>query len=167
VDRQFNDGSYVNDFHVDQMLYFGGRPQRAFRLTRGFLTGAPTLTYAGTFEALTSLPVAITSSNFVTDLEAGLVNVNGLDLGGAFVRITYNAGFTLDPNEKGQFDPALVPSWLQTAARLQCRLGLNDQPFLTDGEDKATVKQVQDMLSHIVADKSRGFMDTLYSIVGV
>ena len=146
----FDDGSYVNDFHIDQMLYFGGRPQRALRLTRGFLTGAPTLTYAGTFEALTTLPTTITASNFVADLEAGLVNINGLDLGGAYVRISYSAGFTVDANEKDQFDPALVPDWLKTAARLQCRLGLNDQPFLTDGEEKATVKQVEDMLAHIV-----------------
>jgi hypothetical protein len=167
LDRQFNDGSYVNDFHVDQMLYFGGRPQRAFRLTRGFLTGAPTLTFANTFEALTTLPVAITASNFVADLEAGLINVNGLDMGGAYVRVSYSAGFTVDPNEKGQFDPALVPDWLQTAARLQCRLGLNDQPFLTNGEETSTIKQVEDMLAHIVADKSRGFMDTLDPIVGV
>jgi hypothetical protein len=73
----------------------------------------------------------------------------------------------VDPNEKGQFDPALVPSWLQTAARLQCRIGLNDQPFLTDGEDRATVKQVEDMLAAIVAEKTRGWMDTLDPIVGV
>ncbi len=41
IGTPFDDGSYVNDFHVDQMLYFGGRPQRAFRLTRGFLTATP------------------------------------------------------------------------------------------------------------------------------
>ena len=38
----FDDGSYVNDFFIDSTLWFGGRPQRALRLTRGFLTGAPT-----------------------------------------------------------------------------------------------------------------------------
>ncbi len=83
------------------------------------------------------------------------------------MRMSYGAGFIVDPNEKDQYDPTAVPDCLQTAARLQCRLGLNDQPFLTDGEDKATVKQVEDMLVHIVADKSRGWMDTLDAIVGV
>jgi hypothetical protein len=78
------------------------------------------------------------------------------------VRIAYSAGFTVDANEKNQFDPALVPDWLKTAARLQCRLGLNDQPFLTDGEEKSTVKQVEDMLAHIVvASKARRWVDTL------
>ena len=167
IGTAFDDGSYTNDFHIDSTLWFGGRPQRALRLTRGFLIGAPTLTYAGTFEALTTLPTTITTSNYVADLEAGLVNINGLDLSGQFVRVAYGAGFTVDPNEKDQFDPALVPDWLKTAARLQCRLGLNDQPFLTDGEEEATVKQVEDMLASIVASKARGFMDTLDPIVGV
>ncbi len=58
------------------------------------------------------------------------------------------------------------PDWLKTAARLQCRLGLNDQPFLTDGEEKSTVKQVEDMLAHIVAKKSRMWLDAIDPLVG-
>ena len=130
------------------------------------MTGAPTLTFANTFEALTTLPTTITASNFVADLEAGLVNVNGLDLSGQYVRVAYGAGFTVDPNEKDQFDPALVPDWLKTAARLQCRLGLNDQPFLTDGEDKATIDQVKDMLDNIVAKKVRLWFEALDPMTG-
>jgi hypothetical protein len=47
------------------------------------------VTYAGTFEALTTLPTTVTTSNYVADLEAGLVNINGLDLSGAYVRIPW------------------------------------------------------------------------------
>ena len=59
-----------------------------------------------------------------------------------------------------------MPDWLNTAARLQCRLGLNDQPFLTDGEDKATIDQVKDMLDHIVAKKARMWFDAINPLVG-
>ena len=55
----------------------------------------------------------------------------------------------------------------QDVGLVQCRLGLNGQPFLTDGEEKGTVKQVEDMLSSIIAKKARRWFDTLDPIVGV
>ena len=156
----------MNDFFIDSTLWFGGRPQRALRLTRGFLTGAPTLTFANTFEALTTLPTTITTSNYVADLETGLVNVVGLDLSCQYLRASYSAGFAADPNEKGQFDPDDVPTWLQKAARLQARLALNDQPFMTEGDDTPTTVAVEEMLAHIIASKARGWMDTLDPLTG-
>jgi hypothetical protein len=44
-------------------------------------------------------------------------------------------------------------AWLQSAVR--------------HGEEKSTIKQVEDMLAHVVASKARGWMDTLDPIVGV
>ena len=155
-------GAYVDDFYVDSTLWFAGRPQRAFRLSRGFLTAAPLLTYASTFEALVNGPsTPFTSTDYVMDLEAGLVNVVGLDLSCRHLRASYNAGFDPDPNENGQYDPADVPDWLQRAACLPARLALNDQPFLSDGDDTPTTKAVEDMRAHIIASKALGWMDTL------
>ena len=99
-------------------------------------------------------------------LEAGLVKVIGLDLSDRFVQVDYTAGFDIDPHDSKQSDLLDVPDWLETAAMMEARIGLNDHPFLKERDESPTLDPIKAMVFSIVAMKARDLPEALEPLAG-
>lgn len=107
----FDQASYTDTFIPRDVIQFGQQNVLKFALSSGFLTGMPTIIYAGDFDTLTSGPTTL-SSGWACDLEKGVIEIRStLDLRGQIFQVSYTAGFT---NTNGDMNG--VPDWLAAAA---------------------------------------------------
>ena len=59
-----------------------------------------------------------------------------------------------------------MPDWLETAAKLEARIGLNDHPILKEGDESPTLDQIKAMVFSIVAMKARDLPEALGPLTG-
>lgn len=105
----FTRANYTDIFIPRYTMRFGTVEVLYLALRVGFLTASPTVVYSSTKEGLDT-GTAIT--DFTVDLEKGLVVLNGAtDLSGAYIKVTYTAGFT---ESAGAYQS--VPVWLSSFA---------------------------------------------------
>lgn len=101
-----------------------GTYMATLKLSQGFLTHIPVLTYSPTLSGLRDDPPTIEEEHLLVDKEAGVIRVSGLDLSRMYVEVGYSAGFSAKaaPNDH-IFDE--VPTWLSEAAALSSIISLD------------------------------------------
>lgn len=80
----------------------------------------------GTFWVDGALMPLYGSYNYLLSAQLGDTPYYGLQ--GAYFQASYSAGFPVSDSDPEMYDPAVVPSWLQTLALLKARIGLGSHP---------------------------------------
>lgn len=93
-----------------------------------------------------------TEDTLSIDAERGLVSVDDVDLKGQIVRMTYNAGFSVDTDDEYE----ATPNWLVEAAYLAAAIALDANPIIRrDDEAEAQLNKLQRQLDVIVQSHVR------------
>lgn len=147
-----------DDFAVELGQYPAGHLVR-LGLTRGFLTGAPTVKAA-------RLPAEFGQSGIgaseidltaraTVDPEKGVVSIAGEDELRGFrpwwFRVSYSAGFTATDGR--HYDA--VPGWLALAARLHARVALSAHPMFVQNQSTADARLLEGQLGRILEHHAR------------
>lgn len=112
-------------------------------LTKGFLSGVPTITYGENLDATdTELAAA---ANWTIDLVKGELSIHTLvDIRNMFVRVAYTAGFDVDGDDAELFDQDAVPQWLKNGARAYGLANLYAyRPEISGEDNKIDPKQIR------------------------
>ena len=72
-----------------------------------------------------------------------------------YVTFAYRAGFPRDAGNPARFDLAIVPEWLQEAAKLQALILLADHPTLTEAQIKLDTRMLGLQLEATVTPRLR------------
>lgn len=117
-----NRAAVVDQFHILPVgsLPIGSSFRTRLALSRGFIVGTVVITYG---EGLTELTNQIGLTSVVVDAEKGGIVINGPDLRGQYMEVSYTAGFLEDPQDEGVLTG--VPSWLDELATLAAMAALD------------------------------------------
>lgn len=122
LDTRFERTSVVDTFWVyEPGFQQGGHVETEFRLSRGMLASAPTITLSRTADGANATAL----SGVRVDLEKGVIADFMTRYSQQYVRVAYDAGFEpemtegADPKPTGSYKLDQVPGWLQEAAKLK------------------------------------------------
>jgi hypothetical protein len=76
-------------------------------------------------------------------------------LKGAFLSVSYTAGFPADQADDESYDLTVVPKWLQSIARVVARISLADHPALQVTTVTSDVRLLQNQYAAMINAKSR------------
>jgi len=108
----------------------GGHVRTEFRLSRGLLASAPSIS-ASPIASLSPSDTDL-SSVMKVDHEKGVARDWTTHFDNQYVTFHYQSGFEVDPDNDQSYNLSQVPSWLQEAAKLKCLLHLAGNPALTE-----------------------------------
>lgn len=122
LETELDRAAVVDQFHILPVgsLPIGSSFRTRLALSRGFIVGAITITYGTDLTELTNV-IGLTS--VVVDAEKGSVVINGPDLSGQYLEVSYTAGFLEDPEDEGVLMG--IPSWLDELATLAAMAALD------------------------------------------
>lgn len=110
----------------------GMHVQTEFKLSRGFLASAPTITATEAPSLFGTSASQELTGVMKVDLELGVATDWKSRFNNQYVEFSYTAGFEADEDSPESYKLSQVPSWLQEAAKLKCLLHLAKNPSLTE-----------------------------------
>lgn len=147
-------------FFVRECLMIGNTYEKNLALSRGLLTGTPTLYYAGSRADLSDSTLRTSLASYVnSDLTKGTVQISDFSLENAYVSATYTSGFEADESDATIYKADQVPAWLKELARMQAMVYLDEfRPDLRREDDRQPNKEMlQQRIGTVLARYKRYF----------
>jgi hypothetical protein len=136
--------SQTDVFFVRSSFIAGATHRSSFLLSQGFVQASPAYTAKAALSRLglaesDAIDLRAHDGDDLTDMDAeiGILNVDGIDLSGYFLEVTYDAGFATDAAISEMYDLSEVPDWLEEAARVSAMLTLAEDRTLRGDEESA------------------------------
>jgi hypothetical protein len=159
LDTDFAAGSQTDTFFVSTPSFRDrNHTENSFRLRRGFISGTPTVIVtqtAGWRRGMANEGPTDVSSVINVHAHKGVLVDWETYYHKAKVAITYDYGFPVSADDSTSYDLTVVPTWLQTAARLLCLINLADAPVVTEAGVKVDTKMLSKQYDALVNGKLR------------
>jgi hypothetical protein len=145
--------SATDTFYVHEpSVLRGTHVETEFRLTYGFVEASG---FTGSYDISYRFEGPVELEDLAVQLEKGVVRDFLVNFERKYVRFSYDAGFAASGSDPASYDLAVVPSWLQEAAKLQALIMLESHPSLEEAGIQQDTKVLRAQLGAILAQRRR------------
>jgi hypothetical protein len=152
LDTEFDQATITDYFYVATPGYLDGvNFDTEFRLSRGLLSSLTSFAYAPSMAQFGTVDAVDVTAVIKTNKEKGVLRDLATPYDKKFVSVTYVAGFLPAAAYPDAYDAAVVPKWLQSAAKTQAKIFLVDNPSLENASVKLDGKMLATMLATLTS----------------
>jgi hypothetical protein len=150
---EFGETARTDVFYVHEPGFQQGEHvQTEFRLRQGFVQA---VTLSGEYDTDYAFGAPTELEDLLVDADKGVVRDFRTAFERQYVRFAYTAGFPADGGDPDSYDLALVPAWLQEAAKLQALITLETHPSLEGAGIKQDTVALRGQLGLILRQHMR------------
>lgn len=149
IDTTFLREAVIDSFWVSSIAVPFDGEFIFLKLSKAFVDDvlAVTVEYSSSWVSFDTGKVALKTTEFIVNHDKGIVKILGASLDNVYIKVTYTAGFNVDPIISDLYLKSEVPGWLRDVAVVYSLVLMGQSVTISPGEPKSAIAEQQ--LSHV------------------